>query len=54
MKEFIARNLCWLVLSLRRRNPNYDPLNSRNLSSYQYDEETKKFNDAIGKIYRLE
>lgn len=54
MKEFIARNLCWLALILRQRKTNDEPLNASNPPSYQYDKETKKFNDAIGKIYHLE
>lgn len=54
MREFIARNFCWVVLRLRRRNHSGDPLSESNPSSYQSDEGIKKFNDAIGKVYHLE
>ncbi|HCL4433133.1 TPA: hypothetical protein N2F56_000904 [Salmonella enterica] len=54
MKEFIARNLCWVALRIRRRNHKEDPLSESNPSLHQSDEGIKKFNDAIGKVYHLE
>lgn len=53
MKEFIARNLCWLALRLGARKRSACR-NEGAICATDFDVATKRFNDAIGKIYRLE